>query len=75
MPWISEAELSALHLVAHDAADVSAGIDRDETGIVVAGQFVGGNGGLVSRPTLQANERLRRSLNDLNALPDSGTEG
>jgi hypothetical protein len=59
-------------MVAHDAADLAACVQRDETGDMIAGQFVGGNGGNLSRTTLQAKGRLQLSLN---SLPDGGKEG
>ncbi len=68
MPQISEAALAALHKVAHDAAAVCASINRDENGDMIAGQFVGnGNGGNISRGTLQANGQLQLSLSALTA--------
>lgn len=76
MPEISDQLLAALHRVAHDAAALSASVQRDETGDLIGGQFTGnGNGGNLSRETLLMKGNLQRSLNDLNALPDSGKEG
>lgn len=67
MPEISEQLLAALHQVAHDAADFVASVQRDETGDMIGGQFVGnGNGGNLSTPTLIKKGALQRSLIDLN---------
>jgi len=76
MPEISETALAAFRRVAHDAAAVAAGIQRDETGDMIGQQFTGnGNGGNISRHTLLLNGNLQRSLNDLNKLPSGGKEG
>lgn len=75
MPEISDQLLAALHKVAHDAAALRASVDHDENGTMVAGRLMGGNGGLTSRETLHKAGLLELSLNDLNALPDSGKEG
>lgn len=76
MPEISETELAALHQVAHHAAAVAAGIQRDETGDMIGQQFTGnGNGGNISRHTLLLNGNLQRSLNDLNKLSADSKEG
>lgn len=72
MPEISASHLAALHHVAHAAADLAQCVQRDETGDMVAGQFVGGNGGNTSRATLHAKGRLQLSLN---SLPAGGKEG
>ena len=72
MPFITDADLAALHLIAHDAAALAACVQRDETGDMVAGQFVGGNGGNTSRTTLQAKGRLQLSLS---SLPAGSKEG
>lgn len=37
-------------------------IDFDNNGSMVAGQWVGGNGGQISRETTRAVDRLRRAL-------------
>lgn len=76
MPEISEQQLSAFHRVAHDAAALAASVQRDETGDMIGGQFVGnGNGGNLSRETLLVKGNLQRSLNDLNSLPAGSKEG
>ena len=72
MPEISESRLAALHQIAHAAADLAQCVQRDETGDMVAGQFVGGNGGNLSRTTLQAKGRLQLSLS---SLPAGSKEG
>lgn len=67
MPEISESQLAAFRKVAHDAAALAASIQRDETGDMIAGQFVGnGNGGNLSQDSLRAKGRLQLSLSDLN---------
>lgn len=67
MPEISERQLAAFHQVAHDAAALAASIQRDETGDMIGGQFVGnGNGGNLSQDSLRAKGRLQLSLSDLN---------
>lgn len=69
VPEISEHLLAALHQVAHDAAALAASVQRDETGDMVAGQFVGnGNGGNLSQDSLRAKGRLQLSLDDLNKM-------
>lgn len=66
MPEISETELACLHQVAHDAATLAASVQRDETGDMIAGRYVGnGNGGNLSRESLVALGRLQHSLNTL----------
>lgn len=66
MPEISETRLAALHQVAHDAAALAESVQRDETGDMIGGQFVGnGNGGNLSTPTLIKKGALQRSLIDL----------
>ncbi|SDG19171.1 hypothetical protein [Pelagibacterium luteolum] len=37
-------------------------VDFDQHGRMVAGQFVGGNGGLISRETIRAADELRKVL-------------
>ncbi|WP_417585065.1 hypothetical protein [Pelagibacterium sp.] len=37
-------------------------VDFDNHGRMVAGKFVGGNGGLISRDTIQAADELRKAL-------------
>jgi len=44
-------------------------VTEDECGSMVAGQWRGGHGGLLSRATLAAAERLRRTLDDLEKQP------
>lgn len=39
-----------------------AAVSFDECGAVVAGRYVGGNGGLLQRETLKANDDVRRRL-------------
>lgn len=47
-----------------DAKALADSIQRDETGDMIGGQFVGnGNGGNLSTPSLQAKGRLQRTLN------------
>ncbi|MHA6731786.1 hypothetical protein [Devosia sp. A369] len=73
MPEISERLLAAFHQVAHDAAALAKSIQHDETGDLIAGQFVGnGNGGNISRESLRALGQLQFSLNE---LPAGGEEG
>ncbi|HWJ86899.1 MAG TPA: hypothetical protein VNS12_02380 [Pelagibacterium sp.] len=40
----------------------------DECGAVVAGRYVGGNGGLLQRETLKANDDVRRRLGAIATL-------
>ena len=42
-------------------------VDFDNNGAMVAGKFVGGNGGLISRETIKAADELRRVLADSKA--------
>ena len=71
MPEISELQLRAFRQVAHDAAALAASVQRDETGDMIAGQFVGnGNGGNLSQTTLIAKGAVQRSLIDLNKTED-----
>lgn len=71
MPEISEQLLSALHQVAHDAAALAESVQRDETGDMIGGQFIGnGNGGNLSQTTLIAKGALQRSLIDLSKQED-----
>lgn len=56
-----------------DAAAVVAQIDRDESGDMIGGQYVGnGNGGNISRDTLKANGRLKLRINSLPKPPKEG---
>jgi len=48
-------------LIAKAKALVDA-VSLDDTGRLVAGRWVGGNGGLLSRSTLQAADALRAEL-------------
>lgn len=75
MPEISDQLLAAFHKVAHDAAALSAAVQFDDTGAMVAGHLQGGNGGLLSRETLHKAGLLQLSLNDLNKVPGKGKEG
>lgn len=43
-------------------------ISFDDSGMMVAGKWMGGNGGLLSRETIQKADAVRRALN---AMPDS----
>ncbi|MFA5898830.1 MAG: hypothetical protein WC829_06920 [Hyphomicrobium sp.] len=49
------------HLVAKAKALVDS-VSHDNNGSMVAGQFMGGNGGLVSRETIAAVDALRLEL-------------
>lgn len=44
-------------------------IDFDNNGSMVAGQWVGGHGGLISRETIRAVDRLRRALAESEVMP------
>jgi hypothetical protein len=44
------------------ADDLIAAIQRDDTGTMVGKSWVGGNGGMLSRDTLAAVDRLRMAL-------------
>lgn len=50
-----------------EAADLVEKITFDESGRMVAGHWVGGNGGLLQRETLKANDVLRRRLDEIGA--------
>lgn len=45
-------------------------ISFDDNGAMIAGQFRGGNGGLLSRETIAKADAVRRALADLDAAPD-----
>lgn len=47
-------------------------IDFDNNGSMVAGHWVGGNGGQISRETIRAADRVRRALAESEVMP-SGT--
>lgn len=52
-----------------DAKALADSIQRDETGDMIGGQFVGnGNGGNLSTPSLKAKGRLQLTLNDIKKL-------
>ena len=40
-------------------------VDFDNFGTMVAGKFVGGNGGLISRETIKAADELRKALSEV----------
>ena len=42
-------------------------VQRDDTGLLVGGKLVGGNGGLLSRETLIKADMLRRELESIQA--------
>lgn len=47
-------------------------IQSDDTGTMVAGQWVGGGGGLLSRDTIRAADHLRRSVGTVLAGQSAG---
>jgi hypothetical protein len=54
-----DADLAALLALAQSLVD---SISHDENGAMVAGQWVGGNGGLLLRETIVAADKLRRAI-------------
>lgn len=60
----AHAFLAALHwLPALASAQILLdAVDFDNNGATIAGQFVGGNGGLISRDTIKAADELRKAL-------------
>ena len=48
--------------VASRAEALLKSVDFDQHGTMVAGQYVGGNGGLISRDTIKAADELRKAL-------------
>lgn len=55
------------HLV-HHARELLERVSFDEHGTMVAGKFVGGNGGLLSRETVIAADALRVELARITAI-------
>lgn len=53
--------------VVAQAAVVVAAIEHDNNGSMVGGQWMGGNGGLLSRETIVEADKLRRALSSLKA--------
>lgn len=51
-------------LLRHIEAVIEA-VTRDDVGAMVAGRWVGGNGGMLSRETIRAVDALRLKVNDL----------
>jgi len=49
-------------------------VQADDVGSMVAGQWVGGNGGLLSRATIAAADRLRSALAGLKAENERAPE-
>lgn len=47
-------------------------ITFDDLGAMVGGQWMGGNGGLISRQTIVETDKLRRLLTDFNAMLAGG---
>ena len=54
--------ITQLEILAQQLVDA---IQLDDTGMVVAEQFVGGNGGLLSRETLKVADAVRLELDRL----------
>lgn len=50
-----------------DAAELLERITFDSDGVMVGMRRQGGNGGIISNDTLRAADKLRRSLDDLEA--------
>ena len=53
---------NALVAITHKAKALLVAVDFDNNGAMVAGKFVGGNGGLISQDTIQAADELRKAL-------------
>lgn len=60
--------LSELRAFVAETRDLINKVSFDESGSMVAGRYVGGNGGLLHRETLRANDILRRRLDSIAAL-------
>ncbi len=58
-------ELEALRIVATEAKKLVDAVTGDDSGSMVAGQWVGGHGGLLTRETLLQNDRVRLALDAL----------
>lgn len=58
-------ELEALRIVATEAQKLVDAVTHDDSGSMVAGQWVGGDGGLLTRETLLQNDRVRLALDGL----------
>jgi hypothetical protein len=57
------------------STDLLEGVLFDENGAMVAGQFMGGNGGNISRETLRKAGPLAQTINTINARRGAKTEG
>lgn len=55
----------ALEIVATEAKKLVDAVTHDDSGSMVAGQWVGGDGGLLTRETLLQNDRVRLALDGL----------
>lgn len=56
---------AVLELVAREAKALAASVSHDESGSMVGQQWVGGNGGLLSRETIKAADKVRLALAQL----------
>lgn len=66
-PTDFDVAVEACARIARQARVVVDAIQEDECGALVAGQYAGGNGGLISRATLAKVEKLRQLLTELGA--------
>jgi hypothetical protein len=55
----------ALELIAREARALSDAVSHDDNGSMIGQQWVGGNGGLLSRETIKAADRVRLALAQL----------
>lgn len=61
----------ALQAVADEARKLAEAVSHDDNGSMVAGVWVGGNGGLLSRETIRAADRVRLALNALDQVEEA----
>ncbi|MDE2105107.1 MAG: hypothetical protein KGL39_48155 [Patescibacteria group bacterium] len=57
-----EALRERVQLLQHHVRTLCDAIQRDDTGILIGAEWVGGNGGLLSRETLVAADNARSAL-------------
>lgn len=57
-----------LHQFLKDVRELTELVRFDEHGRLVAGQYVGGNGGLISRDTMAKNDAVVRDLDVIQAM-------
>lgn len=62
--------IEAIERIATHAKALAEAVTQDDSGSLVAGQWMGGGGGLLSRETIAAADRVRLALDALKTARD-----